>query len=67
MFESVLHYSKHHLNSLLELRFKYICADAVSELSKEYCDTGEPISDDNSSLHKFCYKLEYLLQVRHSL
>ncbi|XP_050990445.1 LOW QUALITY PROTEIN: FYVE and coiled-coil domain-containing protein 1 [Labeo rohita] len=36
--------------------------DAVSELSKEYCDTGEPITDDSSSLHKFCYKLEYLLQ-----
>ncbi|XP_048018464.1 FYVE and coiled-coil domain-containing protein 1 isoform X1 [Megalobrama amblycephala] len=36
--------------------------DAVSELSKEHCDTGEPISDDSSSLHKFCYKLEYLLQ-----
>ncbi|TRY55810.1 hypothetical protein DNTS_025656 [Danionella cerebrum] len=36
--------------------------DAVSELSKEHCDSGEPISDDSSSLHKFCYKLEYLLQ-----
>ncbi|XP_059357165.1 FYVE and coiled-coil domain-containing protein 1-like isoform X2 [Carassius carassius] len=36
--------------------------DAVSELSKEHCDTGEPITDDSSSLHKFCYKLEYLLQ-----
>uniref|UniRef100_A0A671KK29 FYVE and coiled-coil domain-containing protein 1-like n=1 Tax=Sinocyclocheilus anshuiensis TaxID=1608454 RepID=A0A671KK29_9TELE len=36
--------------------------DAVSELSKEHRDTGEPITDDSSSLHKFCYKLEYLLQ-----
>ncbi|XP_026107973.1 FYVE and coiled-coil domain-containing protein 1-like isoform X1 [Carassius auratus] len=36
--------------------------DAVSELSQEHCDTGEPITDDSSSLHKFCYKLEYLLQ-----
>ncbi|XP_043120406.1 FYVE and coiled-coil domain-containing protein 1 isoform X2 [Puntigrus tetrazona] len=36
--------------------------DAVSELSKEHCETGEPITDDSSSLHKFCYKLEYLLQ-----
>ncbi|XP_039532598.1 FYVE and coiled-coil domain-containing protein 1 [Pimephales promelas] len=36
--------------------------DAVSELSKEHCETGEPVTDDSSSLHKFCYKLEYLLQ-----
>uniref|UniRef100_A0A8C2PYC3 FYVE and coiled-coil domain containing 1b n=1 Tax=Cyprinus carpio TaxID=7962 RepID=A0A8C2PYC3_CYPCA len=36
--------------------------DAVSELSKEHYDSGEPITDDSSSLHKFCYKLEYLLQ-----
>uniref|UniRef100_A0A671NV50 FYVE and coiled-coil domain-containing protein 1-like n=1 Tax=Sinocyclocheilus anshuiensis TaxID=1608454 RepID=A0A671NV50_9TELE len=36
--------------------------DAVSELSKEHYDSGEPITDDSASLHKFCYKLEYLLQ-----
>ncbi|XP_016120719.1 FYVE and coiled-coil domain-containing protein 1-like, partial [Sinocyclocheilus grahami] len=35
---------------------------AVSELSKEHYDSGEPITDDSASLHKFCYKLEYLLQ-----
>lgn len=33
------------------------------ELSNEFKDTGEPITDDSSSLHKFSYKLEYLLQV----
>ncbi|KAG5286056.1 hypothetical protein AALO_G00010480 [Alosa alosa] len=36
--------------------------DAVAELSKEHRETGEPVTDDNSSLHKFSYKLEYLLQ-----
>lgn len=36
--------------------------DAVMELSNEFKDTGEPITDDSSSLHKFSYKLEYLLQ-----
>nr|XP_055057323.1 FYVE and coiled-coil domain-containing protein 1 isoform X1 [Misgurnus anguillicaudatus] len=36
--------------------------DAVSELSKEHSETGEPITDDSPNLHKFCYKLEYLLQ-----
>ncbi|KAM3604833.1 uncharacterized protein V6R79_016859 [Siganus canaliculatus] len=36
--------------------------DAVSELSKEHRDCGEPITDDSSNLHKFFYKLEYLLQ-----
>ncbi|XP_056600435.1 FYVE and coiled-coil domain-containing protein 1 [Triplophysa dalaica] len=36
--------------------------DAVSELSKEHCETAEPITDDSPNLHKFCYKLEYLLQ-----
>lgn len=38
--------------------------DAVSELTKEYKENGEPITDDSSNLHKFSYKLEYLLQVR---
>uniref|UniRef100_H3CMD0 FYVE and coiled-coil domain-containing protein 1 n=1 Tax=Tetraodon nigroviridis TaxID=99883 RepID=H3CMD0_TETNG len=36
--------------------------EAVAELSKEYRENGEPITDDSSSLHKFSYKLEYLLQ-----
>ncbi|KAM7379521.1 hypothetical protein PAMP_005067 [Pampus punctatissimus] len=36
--------------------------DAVLELSKEHKDCGEPITDDSSNLHKFFYKLEYLLQ-----
>lgn len=36
---------------------------AVTELSKEFKEAGEPITDDSTSLHKFSYKLEYLLQV----
>uniref|UniRef100_A0A2K6M0X3 FYVE and coiled-coil domain-containing protein 1 n=1 Tax=Rhinopithecus bieti TaxID=61621 RepID=A0A2K6M0X3_RHIBE len=36
--------------------------DAVTELSKEFQEAGEPITDDSTSLHKFSYKLEYLLQ-----
>ncbi|XP_062411898.1 FYVE and coiled-coil domain-containing protein 1-like [Sardina pilchardus] len=36
--------------------------DAVAELAKEYKETGEPITDDSANLHKFSYKLEYLLQ-----
>ncbi|XP_066101733.1 FYVE and coiled-coil domain-containing protein 1 isoform X1 [Saccopteryx bilineata] len=36
--------------------------DAVTELSKEFKEAGEPITDDSTSLHKFYYKLEYLLQ-----
>ncbi|XP_019954819.2 FYVE and coiled-coil domain-containing protein 1 [Paralichthys olivaceus] len=36
--------------------------DAVLELSKEQRECGEPITDDSSNLHKFFYKLEYLLQ-----
>uniref|UniRef100_A0A674MZL3 FYVE and coiled-coil domain autophagy adaptor 1 n=1 Tax=Takifugu rubripes TaxID=31033 RepID=A0A674MZL3_TAKRU len=36
--------------------------DAVFELSKEYQECGEPISDDSANLHKFFFKLEYLLQ-----
>uniref|UniRef100_A0A667XZR7 FYVE and coiled-coil domain-containing protein 1 n=1 Tax=Myripristis murdjan TaxID=586833 RepID=A0A667XZR7_9TELE len=35
---------------------------AVSELAKEYRESGEPITDDSTNLHKFSYKLEYLLQ-----
>ncbi|KAM6170602.1 FYVE and coiled-coil domain-containing protein 1 isoform 2-T2 [Rhynchocyon petersi] len=36
--------------------------DAVTELSREFREAGEPITDDSTSLHKFSYKLEYLLQ-----
>ncbi|XP_030607444.1 FYVE and coiled-coil domain-containing protein 1 isoform X2 [Archocentrus centrarchus] len=36
--------------------------DAVIELSKEHRECGEPITDDSANLHKFFYKLEYLLQ-----
>ncbi|XP_007664340.2 FYVE and coiled-coil domain-containing protein 1 isoform X2 [Ornithorhynchus anatinus] len=36
--------------------------DAVSELNKEFKEAGEPITDDSTNLHKFSYKLEYLLQ-----
>lgn len=43
-----------------------VLKDAVTELSKEFKETGEPITDDSTSLHKFSYKLEYLLQVSES-
>ncbi|KAI5608819.1 FYVE and coiled-coil domain-containing protein 1-like isoform X2 [Silurus asotus] len=36
--------------------------DAVTELTKEHAESGEPITDDSPSLHKFSSKLEYLLQ-----
>ncbi|XP_062871723.1 FYVE and coiled-coil domain-containing protein 1 [Trichomycterus rosablanca] len=36
--------------------------DAITELAKEYKENGEPITDDSTNLHKFSYKLEYLLQ-----
>ncbi|XP_052507622.1 FYVE and coiled-coil domain-containing protein 1 isoform X3 [Budorcas taxicolor] len=36
--------------------------DAVTELSRESKEAGEPITDDSTNLHKFSYKLEYLLQ-----
>nr|XP_057929082.1 FYVE and coiled-coil domain-containing protein 1 [Doryrhamphus excisus]XP_057929084.1 FYVE and coiled-coil domain-containing protein 1 [Doryrhamphus excisus] len=36
--------------------------DSVAELAKEYRERGEPITDDSTNLHKFSYKLEYLLQ-----
>ncbi|CAM5092580.1 unnamed protein product [Eretmochelys imbricata] len=36
--------------------------DAVTELSKEFREGGEPITDDSINLQKFSYKLEYLLQ-----
>uniref|UniRef100_A0A673XIH9 FYVE and coiled-coil domain autophagy adaptor 1 n=1 Tax=Salmo trutta TaxID=8032 RepID=A0A673XIH9_SALTR len=40
----------------------FLSADAVAELTKEYKENGEPITDDSPNLHKFSYKLEYLLQ-----
>ncbi|KAM9426935.1 FYVE and coiled-coil domain-containing protein 1-like isoform 1-T1 [Salvelinus alpinus] len=36
--------------------------EAVTDLSKEHRETGEPITDDSPNLHKLSYKLEYLLQ-----
>ncbi|XP_078790395.1 FYVE and coiled-coil domain-containing protein 1-like isoform X5 [Oryzias latipes] len=36
--------------------------DAVIELCKDHRDCCEPITDDCANLHKFFYKLEYLLQ-----
>ncbi|XP_061109756.1 FYVE and coiled-coil domain-containing protein 1-like isoform X2 [Conger conger] len=36
--------------------------DSVMELCTEHRENGEPVTDDSTSLHKFCYKLEYLLQ-----
>ncbi|XP_008291446.1 FYVE and coiled-coil domain-containing protein 1 [Stegastes partitus] len=36
--------------------------ESVAELAKEYRENGEPITDDSTNLHKFSYKLEYLLQ-----
>ncbi|XP_055020627.1 FYVE and coiled-coil domain-containing protein 1 isoform X2 [Boleophthalmus pectinirostris] len=36
--------------------------DSVAELAKEYREIGEPVTDDSTNLHKFSYKLEYLLQ-----
>ncbi|TKS79651.1 FYVE and coiled-coil domain-containing protein 1 [Collichthys lucidus] len=41
--------------------------DAVLELSKEHRECGEPVTDDSGNLHKFFYKLEYLLQLKTSL
>ena len=38
-------------------------SEAVADLAKEYRESGEPITDDSTNLHKFSYKLEYLLQV----
>ena len=53
----------------ISLFFPYLCnslgpTDAVAEITKEYKENGEPITDDSSNLQKFSYKLEYLLQVR---
>ena len=59
---------------LFSLRSSSICLHvpvccfkgAVTELSKEFKEAGEPVTDDSASLHKFSYKLEYLLQVSDS-
>uniref|UniRef100_S4RYM5 FYVE and coiled-coil domain containing 1a n=1 Tax=Petromyzon marinus TaxID=7757 RepID=S4RYM5_PETMA len=36
--------------------------DCVTELSREYRECGDPVTDDNASLNKLCTKLEYMLQ-----
>ncbi|KAM6948644.1 FYVE and coiled-coil domain-containing protein 1 [Aplochiton taeniatus] len=36
--------------------------DSVTELTKEHKECAEPITDDSFNLHKFSFKLEYLLQ-----
>ncbi|XP_069469467.1 FYVE and coiled-coil domain-containing protein 1 isoform X2 [Ambystoma mexicanum] len=36
--------------------------DAVTELSREFTESGEPVTDDSSELRRFFYKVEYLLQ-----
>ncbi|KAB0378973.1 hypothetical protein FD755_010551 [Muntiacus reevesi] len=41
---------------------RIVSEDAVTELSRESKEAGEPITDDSTNLHKFSYKLEYLLQ-----
>lgn len=48
---------------LLCFFFFFLLSEAVAELAKEYRESGEPITDDSTNLHKFSYKLEYLLQV----
>uniref|UniRef100_A0A669F4M8 FYVE and coiled-coil domain autophagy adaptor 1 n=1 Tax=Oreochromis niloticus TaxID=8128 RepID=A0A669F4M8_ORENI len=45
-----------------EIWVQFCAVDAVIELSKEHRECGEPITDDFANLHKFFYKLEYLLQ-----
>lgn len=50
--------------TLIQIFFVILISEAVTELAKEYRETGEPITDDSTNLHKFSYKLEYLLQVR---
>lgn len=49
--------------SVVDVCLISVTTDAVAEITKEYKETGEPITDDSSNLHKFSYKLEYLLQV----
>ncbi|XP_002742000.2 FYVE and coiled-coil domain-containing protein 1-like [Saccoglossus kowalevskii] len=37
--------------------------ECVRDLKQDYKDNQYPVTDDNTALHKFCAKLEYLLQV----
>ncbi|XP_038571987.1 FYVE and coiled-coil domain-containing protein 1 isoform X1 [Micropterus salmoides] len=48
--------------SQVSFQFLRWIREAVADLAKEYRESGEPITDDSTSLHKFSYKLEYLLQ-----
>uniref|UniRef100_A0AAQ5XRV0 FYVE and coiled-coil domain-containing protein 1 n=1 Tax=Amphiprion ocellaris TaxID=80972 RepID=A0AAQ5XRV0_AMPOC len=48
--------------SRVSFQFLRWIREAVAELAKEYKENGEPITDDSTNLHKFSYKLEYLLQ-----
>uniref|UniRef100_A0AAQ4S6G7 FYVE and coiled-coil domain-containing protein 1 n=1 Tax=Gasterosteus aculeatus aculeatus TaxID=481459 RepID=A0AAQ4S6G7_GASAC len=48
--------------SQVSFQFLRMIREAVAELAKEYRESGEPITDDSTTLHKFSYKLEYLLQ-----
>ncbi|KAJ8307003.1 hypothetical protein KUTeg_015087 [Tegillarca granosa] len=36
--------------------------DCINDMKSEYEKTTNPIDDDNQILHRFCAKLEYLLQ-----
>jgi len=37
-------------------------ADCLNDLKGEFEDNQQPIGDDNQILHRFCAKLEFLLQ-----
>ncbi|XP_023225563.1 FYVE and coiled-coil domain-containing protein 1-like [Centruroides sculpturatus] len=36
--------------------------ECVTELRKDFFENKIPINDDNANLHRFCFKLEFLLQ-----
>ncbi|XP_067122105.1 FYVE and coiled-coil domain-containing protein 1-like isoform X2 [Centruroides vittatus] len=36
--------------------------ECVTELRKDFFENKIPINDDNTNLHRFCFKLEFLLQ-----
>ncbi len=43
--------------------FLHVLPDCIQELRQEFDDSGGvPINDDIQSLHRFCAKLEYILQ-----
>lgn len=63
MYKSKEHTSLCFLISDFTELLTYFLSEAVAELAKEYRESGEPITDDSTNLHKFSYKLEYLLQV----